>query len=251
MKTLLIGYGEVGRAHFEVLKDVHDIYYKDKGPEIFNAHGGEVDIEGVDLFLVATQCDPMDMGAFHRMVRDYAGQYSPLRIDVLSTVPPMTCEKIKEILPHVQITRSTIRGMHPNLAKFLIDIPKHVGGDDADVMGRYYEAAGITCVVHAKARAVELFHPLNNFIYGVNVMAADECARYCREYGIDYIEFLEYRKTNNEGFLKAGYPSKVSPILYPSGGKIGGHCVCYAPTTIPEDKRGPLAEILADYNKNA
>jgi hypothetical protein len=65
---------------------------------------------------------------------------------------------------------------------------------------------------------------------------------------VDWHEILKYRETNNSGFTKAGYPSKVSPILYPSGGKIGGHCVVYSATTIPDGKRGPLAKLLASYN---
>jgi hypothetical protein len=92
---------------------------------------------------------------------------------------------------------------------------------------------------------------MNNFIYGINILAADEVAKYARMFGIDYLEFLEYRKTNNYGFIRAGYPSKVSPILTPlNGNGVLGHCVVYSATTIPESKRGPLAQMLAGFNEN-
>lgn len=245
-RILLIGMGEVGRAHYNVLKKRYpSIAYKDKGPEVIGPK-----ISQYDLMLIATQCDPQNMQPFYDMVVEYAEQFKPKHIDVLTTTPCGTCDILQELIPDIPITRSTVRGMHPNLDKFLLTIPKHIGGPKAAELALFYEAAGIKCRTHAQSRAVELFHPLNNFIYGVNVMAADECAKYCRENGVDFMELLEYRKTNNEGFLAAGYPSKVSPILYPSGGKIGGHCVCYAPTTIKEDIRGPLAKLLANYNKD-
>ena len=253
-RTILIGFGEVGRAHFNVLKKAYPgkIFYKDKGPELYDSEGKvwESDGMGFDLMLIATQCDPANMEPFYKMVDSYDVWYCPRHIDVLTTTPVGACEEIQRRLgDDVNVTRSSIRGMHPHLDKFLLDIPKHIGGPGKEEMKAYYEAAGITCVLHEKARLVEFSHKWNNIVYGTNVMIADECAQNAREEGIDYCEFLKYRETNNTGFIKAGYPSKVSPILYPSGGKIGGHCVCYAATTIPEEQRGPIVKLLAGYNK--
>jgi UDP-N-acetyl-D-mannosaminuronate dehydrogenase len=137
--------------------------------------------------------------------------------------------------------------MHPNLDKFLLDIPKHIGGPSTPELRAYYEGAGITCVTHEKARTVELAHIINNILYGIMILATDECASYCRQYGVDFMEIVKYRETNNTGFLKAGFPSKMSPVLYPSGGSVGGHCVKYAPTTIPDSIKGPLAKMLEEY----
>lgn len=251
-RAIIIGFGEVGKAHFKNLARVYPgkIFYKDKGEQLFDSEGKEweYDSKGFDLMLIATQCDPANMGPFCDMVGEYDARFSPRYVDILTTTPCGTCEALEEYC-HAEITKSTIRGMHPYLDKFLRDIPKHIGGTSAEVMKEYYYRAGIDCVTHAKARATELFHVLNNFIYGVNILAADECSRYCREYGVDYMEFLSYRATNNSGFLKAGYPSKVSPILTPlNNNGVLGHCISYAPTTIPDDKRGPLAKYLAEYN---
>lgn len=253
MKALIIGLGEVGKAHFDVLSRVYcDIYWKDVGDDVYDAHGKIVNIQSFDLMLVATQCDPDNMGKFTDMVIDYDTKFNPSIIDILTTTPPTTAEKLQTILGK-PVCKSTIRGMHGDvrgLASFLLDIPKHIGGEDeaVETLARFYSTAGIECVTHSKARATELFHELNNSDYGVAVMKAQENYDLCRAFGVDYMEYLEYKKTNNSGFIKAGYPSKVSPILTPPNGPIGGHCVVYSATCIPERIRGPLMWLLAKFN---
>lgn len=253
-RVILIGMGEVGRAHYNVLSKKYkgQIFYKDKGPEVFGENGPIDPIHGHkwDLMLIATQCDPQNMQPFYDMVCEYQREFKAGHIDILTTTPCGACDRLQELIPNTPITRSSIRGMHPHLDKFLLDIPKHIGGPKAEMLKAFYEKAGITCVCHAKARVVEFQHKWNNIIYGTNVMITNECAADARREGIDYMEFLEYRKTNNIGFAKAGHPSKVSPILYPSGKGIGGHCVVYAATTIPEEHRGPITQLLANYNKD-
>lgn len=254
-RVILIGMGEVGRAHYNVLSKKYkgQIFYKDKGPEVFGENGPIDPIHGHkwDLMLIATQCDPANMQPFYDMVCEYQREFKPGHIDILTTTPCGACDRLQELIPTAKVTKSSIRGLHPNLDQFLYDIPKHIGGPGAEELAKFYEKAGIECICHKKAKAPEISHALNNFIYGVNILAADECARYCREAGVDYYEFLKYRESQNYGFLKAGFPSKVSPILYPmNNGKLGGHCVAYSATTIPEERRGPLAKMIANYNKD-
>jgi len=249
--ALIIGFGEVGRAHWKVLKEQYagKLFYKDKGPEIYDTDQKVVELkEYPDLLMIATQCDPNDIKSFCAMVYEYACRYMPGYIDILTTTPCGTVDELQSIIWSASITKSTIRGMHPCLDKFLIDIPKHIGGPCADKLKDYYGGAGVPCVTHAKARATELFHVLNNSDYGVATMKAQENYDLCRHYGVDYMEYLEYKKTNNKGFIKAGYPSKVSPILTPPNGPIGGHCVVYSASTIPQNIRGPLMDRLAIYN---
>lgn len=252
MKTIIIGFGEVGKAHFNVLSEYYgcDIFYKDKGEEIYNCYGEvATDIPAqFDIMLVATQCDPDNMGWFYMMVMEYAAKFTPTIIDILTTTPCGATEHLGEMID-IPVCKSTIRGMHPCLDKFLVDIPKHIGGPRAGVLKKFYEAAGIPCHIHRKSRAPELFHALNNSDYGVAVMKAKENYDLCRHFGVDYMEYLEYKKTNNEGFLRAGYPSKVSPILTPPDTRIGGHCVVYSATTVPTGIRGPLMTLLADFNQ--
>jgi hypothetical protein len=251
--AIIIGFGEVGKAHWEVLKKAYPgkVFYKDIGPEVYDTNGSVVkDIPMfIDLMMIATQCDPNNMSPFYGMIREYSGNtFHPHRIDILTTTPCGACEKIQGIVGDRPVTKSTIRGMHPCLDKFLLDIPKHIGGPKAEELKEYYEGAGMTCICHMKARATELFHALNNSDYGVAILKAKENYDLCRHFGVDYMEYLEYKKSNNEGFLRAGFPSKVSPILTPPDNRIGGHCIVYSANSFPRYIQGPLMRELAEYN---
>lgn len=251
MNAIIIGFGEVGRAHWEVLKKEYpgQLFYKDKGYDVYDTDGKEVaTLPKINLMMIATQCDPNNMEPFYHMVADYEVNFCPEIIDILTTTPCGSAEMLAEKYVTCPVNKSTIRGMHPYLHKFLMDIPKHIGGPSAELLKEYYEAAGIPCVTHTRSRATELFHVLNNSDYGVAIMKAQENYDACRHFGVDYMEWLKYKATNNEGFIKAGYPSKVSPILTPPGNGIFGHCVVYSATTIPEKIRGPLTNMLAHYN---
>jgi len=248
MKCLIIGMGEVGKAHYENLVKKYYVYRKDISDDVLDINGMPIHNLNPDILLIATRCDPNNITVFENMVCDYAKQFNPKHIDILTTTPCGTTERIQDRLTGLTVCRSSTRGMHPNLAKFLIDIPKHIGGPGKEALAAFYEAAGWTCVLHEKAALVEFSHKWNNITYGANIMITDECADDARREGIDFIEYLKYRESNNSGFIKAGFPSKVSPILYPSNHHVGGHCVVYSATTIPEEHRGPITKLLAGYN---
>jgi len=253
VNALIIGFGEVGRAHWENLKGTYpdNLYYKDIGPEIYNTRGESVGdlVEPVDIIMIATQCDPANMGRFELMVAEYDTKFCPRIIDILTTTPPGTAERIQQMLgDRVMVAKSTIRGTHPNLSKFKC-IPKHIGGPGNAVLKRFYEACGWECVLEETSRTSEFLHIANNILYGISVMAAGEIADMARALAIDYNRVMAYGETNNRGFTAAGFASRVRPILYPPNGKVGGHCVQYATTALPQDIIGPLTKLLQDYGK--
>ena len=105
------------------------------------------------------------------------------------------------------------------------------------------------CITHGKARTTETAHIINNSAYGVSLMFADEAARLCRHYGVDYREaVMKYTETHNRGFLDLDHPGLVRSILWPPGGRVGGHCVVQGASLIPDGLRGPLMSMLARYN---
>lgn len=240
---LIVGYGEVGRAHAEVLAGSprHEVCAIDIVPERVPSTLRPPKNWPVDVILFAMRYSD----SFVSTCRAYVHGRAPKLIGVLSTVPPGTTKSIDSCAVH-----STTRGLHPNLAEGLRTIPKHYGGGYASQLARIFSCAGIpTGRVHAKAATTELAHILNNTAYAVNCVLADEMTRVCRHYGVDYFEaVMEYTRTNNDGFMALGHSSKVRYILTPPGGHLGGHCIQQSAALIPKDLRGVLIDAAATYN---
>lgn len=235
MKTLIVGLGEVGGALERLLSPVYPVVTKDLEEKEVPA--------GVEIMHVCIRYSP----DFDKIVRGYMAAYKPRIVNICSTVPPGTSRALGRHVVH-----STTRGLHPNLDRGLQAIKKHVGGPAAKEVAAYFARAGVRCVVHAQPDTTELAHILNNVAYGINLMFADEMARICRHYGVDYFEaVMKYTQTNNDGYEALDHASKRRMILTPPGGRIGGHCVVQSANLIPEDVRTPMLELLAGYNEPA
>jgi UDP-N-acetyl-D-mannosaminuronate dehydrogenase len=231
VKTLIIGMGEVGRAHFDILNRRYETWgYDIRGgwtppnkPGTFLTNSdGSPRYKDFEVLHIATPF----MDKFENMVANYAVEHETLKlISILTTVPPGTSRKVQEFTS-VPTCHSTTRGLHPNLEQGLRNIPKHAGGDGSDKLAFYFDAAGIKCAYHATAETTEVAHLLMNLEYAVLLAFADESARVCRLYGVDFIEaVIAYKGSYNHGFAKLGHPKKARPILTPPNGRIGGHCL--------------------------
>ena len=241
MRSLVVGMGEVGRAHYDILKRV---YPDTHGYDIVGDYKMPSKDEPFDILHIALPYVTMGKAAFVQAVNDYIILTSPKMVNILSTVEPGVTESLG-----VGACHSTTRGLHPNLQEGLLTITKHIGGPKADTLARYFRKAGLKCVTHVKSRTTEVAHILNNAAYGVSLMFADEMAAVCREYGADYGEaVMLYTLTNNEGFRQLDHASKCRMVLTPPNGRIGGHCVTQSANMLPEEKRGLLMSILATYN---
>lgn len=238
--TLIVGRGEVGNSLYQVLKDHYPVWCEDTRKELRIMKSCP---STVDVLHVCTRYG----GDFIATVQNYVKKHKPRIVNVCTTVPPAAMEELERM--GKQFCHSTTRGLHPNLSEGLKIIPKHVGGRMASELAVYFKKAGITCVTHARARTTALLHILNNVHYGVNLIFADEANRLCRRYGVDYFDYLLYTKSNNDGYVDLGHPTKVRPILTPPGGRIGGHCVTHSASLIPEDERQELFNRVASYNE--
>ena len=242
MRTLIVGMGEVGRAHYAVLNDVYDT----KVYDIAGDYEMPSKDDPFDILHIALNYAAMRHENFIEAVRGYITICAPKIVNILSTVRPGTCDELGPNVVH-----STTRGLHPNLEEGLRVIPKHIGGRKSEQVAAYFRKAGLTCITHKSAKTTELAHILNNSAYGISLMFADEMAKLCRDYGVDYTQaVMLYTMTNNEGFSALDQDSKRRMVLTPPGGRIGGHCVTQGAGLIPWDLRGALMEKLAKYNEN-
>jgi UDP-N-acetyl-D-mannosaminuronate dehydrogenase len=236
MKTLVIGMGEVGRAHFNLLSKVYECHAWD----LMGDYDFPPTSLGIEILHIAIRHSP----EFEAIVKDYVGMYSPKVVNVLTTCPPGTCERLGNNVVH-----STTRGLHPNLESGLLNITKHVGGPLANEVAAYFAKAGITCQTHALARETEFAHLANNAAYGVSIVLADELAKLARKHGVDYVSsVMGYTITHNQGYTALGHGmTKQRMVLTPPNGKIGGHCVQMSAQMLSDGENTPLIERVARF----
>jgi len=243
-KVLIVGMGEVGLAHANILSKSYEVKGIDldieKVPQEFRI--GKDEIFNCSVMLVAIPYSEDFVKTVSELIKIHKPSHF---VNVLSTVPPGTCEKIGPSVSH-----STTRGLHPNLENGLLNIIKHIGGHNHQDVSNFYKKAGISTISTGQARTTEMAHILNNCSYGINLIWADEMQKLCRTFGVDYFEaVMLYTLSNNVGFQKISQASKSRMILTPPNGKIGGHCVVQAANLIEENLRTPMLKILSKYNE--
>lgn len=235
--SVILGVGEIGSAYYEILKEFYPQTYRvDIRTELTDVN---IPIEINILHVCLRYSDEWSNNVLTAIDR-----YKPNLINVMTTTPPGTVEKLGDSAVH-----STTRGLHPALKAFILNTPKHIGGPCANVIAKYFEDAGIKCITHPKARTTELLHIASNTQYAASVVFAAELEALFRDYGVDWFEFERYSHSHNEGYARMGMVSKFRPILHPPGKTIGGHCISQNSLLIPEEKRGPIMKMIAGFNE--
>lgn len=239
--TLIIGRGEVGNSLYNVLSPVYPTWCDDIRPHLRLMKDQPASF---DVIHVCTR-----HGAdFIANVKAWVKKYKPRIVNICTTVPVETMDELEAI--GSIFCHSTTRGLHPNLSESIRVIPKHIGGRMAVPLSIYFNGAGVPTRTHERARTTALLHILNNVHYGVNLVFADEAAQLCRQYNVDYFDYMTYTQTNNIGYQQLGHSTKVRPILTPPSGKIGGHCITHSAALIPEENRPEIFNIVASYNED-
>lgn len=237
MLGVILGAGEIGSAYYEILSEVYPVFRMDIRPELRD----DPLPDQADILHVCLRYND----GWESAVHDAIDQFRPELINVMTTTPPGTTEKLGPRAVH-----STTRGLHPSLSQFIKATPKHIGGPRAQEVAAYFIGAGIECVTHAKARTTEAAHILSNCLYGANILFAREMESLCRTWGVDYYEtVMRYSETHNQGYERMGFKSKFRPIIHPPGPVISGHCVTNNARLVPEDLRGPIMATLAEDGK--
>ena len=234
--SILLGAGEIGSAYYQILSPIFPTWRVDILPEKCDI--GVPDM--VDILHVCLRYSDKWEAAVH----DAIDGFEPSIINVMTTTPPGTTEKLGPRACH-----STSRGLHPSLAAFIKATPKHIGGPRAEELADYFSGAGIECIIHARAVTTELLHVASNTQYAASIVFAAELEKLFREYGVDWFDFERYSHSHNQGYARMGYSSKFRPILHPPGQTINGHCITQNSLLIPEDKRGPIMRMIAGFNK--
>ena len=232
MRHVCIGFGDVGRALYEILQE---------GKQEVVAVDKDANLEG--KFEVMHVCFPYS-GKFVDYVVDYIARYQPELVIIHSTVPPGTTESI----PFVKTVHSPVRGRHPSMTRDIKTYVKYFGGKDAEEAAKIFEDLGIKTKSFSDSKTTELGKLLCNIRWGLNIAFAQEQGRMCKHYGIKYEDVVnEFELSRNDGLSKIDRENVRMPILYP--GVIGGHCVMPNVNILMQEYPSIFLKVILESNE--
>ena len=225
MRTLVIGMGEVGTALAEALASAHYVETRDlrdgpvpDDPEFWSSRSYNfvnVCIPYSPSFAADVEC------VVDRCGYDF-GRW-PIVI-VHSTVPVGTTRALR----HCRAVHSPVHGVHPDLILGLLTFPKYVGGAEPRSVAEavnFLRAAGIPAEPVSSPEVSEASKLWLTTGYAWNILLCKEIKRYCDANGLPFEEVYGTVRDYNEGYAKLGRPEVAWPILTPTPGPLGGHCL--------------------------
>lgn len=212
MKTIIAGFGEVGRGLHAILKDHYKIGIEDKTMRDTKLWPEDNVAEILHI------CFPYSE-KFIDYVKEYQAKYSPRFTVIHSTVPVGTSSEVSAL-------HSPIRGIHPHLAAGIRTFVKFIGGKQASEVADYFRRAGIKVTLFDQPETTEALKLFDTEYYRTVIEFALRVKRYCVEKDLNFSEVYTIPNiTYNEGYTALGHPEFVRPVLQPIMKEIGGHCL--------------------------
>jgi len=210
MRHILIGYGEVGKAVYEVLSDTYDIQIHDPKASYFV---DEFATDTTDVMIVAIPYGPL----FEEIVLQYQRIFHAKHTLIFSSVPVGTSTKLGAV-------HSPIEGDHSDMATYINKHQRWVGGTDARIMEFLYDA-GFNVVMCARPEITEFLKLRSTTYYGLCIEFARYSKAVCDEIGMSYDIVKDYDRDYNALNNEMALPDLNRYVLDPPEGVIGGHCV--------------------------
>lgn len=227
MNTLIIGKGEVGEALYNILKKKYNVFIRDK-----EEHNPPFHTEIIHI------CFPYFDG-FEEEVKKYREKYNPIYMVIHSTVPVGTTRRCG-------CYHSPIRGVHPNLERGIKTFVKYLAPHNSQIK-KYFKGVGIKVETIKKPETTELLKILDTTYYAWNILFCKEVKRICDEHKLDFREvYTKPNRTYNKGYKKLGRENVIRPVLEPTKGRIGGHCLIPNAKLLKDD----LTKIVLMLNEN-
>lgn len=219
--VLVVGFGEVGRSLFELLKQSKkfDVYCLDINKEkMHNIQQNDLPNE-VDVLHVCYPCSNQE--DFVKTTVDYMKRFKSELTIINSTVPLGTTEKVHK-LSGGHIVHSPIRGMHTSIETMKRDLmfwTKYVGGVDkksAELARRHFEELGLKTKVLTGTAETELAKLFSTTYRAWMIACFQEMHRISRKFGADFNQITDFLEDTHKVRFDR-------PIHFP--GIIGGHCL--------------------------
>jgi len=225
-KSLIIGYGQIGKALEEVLIDYIPAIYDLE----FDLPEGEFDILHI--------CFPYTKD-FINEVQKYQDKFKPKYTVIHSTVPVGTSRACNAI-------HSPVVGIHPHLARSIKTFTKFFGGKEASGVADYFRRAGCKVYLFDNQETTELAKLSQTTYYAMTIEYVKMLKRICNEKGLSFTEVsTTFVNDYNRGYEELGMPEIKIPNLVPIMREQGGHC------TIPNCDlwTNDFTEFIKEQNK--
>lgn len=207
MKSAIIGFGEIGKSLFNVLKEHYEIGWVEP-------HEKYSVPDAVDILHI---CFPFSE-SFVDEVKKYQEKYQPKFTIIHSTTPVGMSRKLGAIF-------SPVVGLHPHLETSLRTFTKFLGGKQASEVADYFRRAGMKVYLVDKQETLELAKLSQTTFYALMIEYIKDLKRQCDVQELSFAEvYTVPSQEYNQGYEKLGYPEYKMPLLIPILKKQGGHC---------------------------
>jgi UDP-N-acetyl-D-mannosaminuronate dehydrogenase len=216
MRPLIIGFGSVGKAIYEVAEGVYpEAQWLDAAPKNIS--------EPIDIMHICYPCHEPEK--FEETTISYIKRFNPRKLTIInSTVVPGTTDRIYKATKK-PIAHSPVRGLHSSLKRHIFRFVKYIGAPKrewAEIAKEHFESLGIECYICRSPIETEVGKILDTTQFAYMIALSQEMHRWCRELGADFNEaVIHFNMTYESGKDPRKHPPR--PMLFP--GIIGGTCL--------------------------
>lgn len=237
LKILIIGYGEIGRPLYEVVRGVYnEVDWLDVGNKTVHFRPNILHIAFPE----------QGQSKFVENSVEYIERFLPELAIIESTVTPGTTTKIRDKLTKkVLLCHSPIRGnVAQGMKKGILQYTKYIGPISKEAGAKakeYYESLGLKTRICPSPVETEVGKLFETTYRGLMMAWFQETYRVCESLAADYDAVVEFiGSTEREG-------KQPRPIFHP--GLIGGHCIIPNAEKLYSVYNSKFVEALLESNK--
>jgi len=236
-KVLIVGYGEVGKPLYEVVRGVY--------PDVDWLDIEQKKIEGKHDVMHITFPEQTPNDFIASAVR-YINEFSPELTLIETTVTPGTTHEIHaRVGDRTLICHSPVRGnITEGMKKGLLQYTKFIGptSKDAGIRAKeYYETLGLKTYLCSSPLETELGKIFETTYRGLMMSWFQEIHRLCGGLNAQYDQVVEFvGSTEREG-------KQARPVFHP--GVIGGHCIIPNAEKLYSVSKSKFVEALLESNR--
>lgn len=230
MTSLVIGYGEIGKAVGAIVGE-HDFL----DPVILHSTESEYDVIHI--------CFPYSKG-FTTYVSEYIKSYNPKHIAIWSTVPLGTTIRIPGAV------HTPVEGKHPDLELSIRYMERWIGYNDKDeglFFNKYFQDLGLNTRMIRNSDFTEVLKLLSTTEYGINIEFARYKKHVADEIGMDYQLMKDFNTEYNKLYRNLGLDKRFQKyVLDAPDGPKGGHCITPNAQLLNEQFPNEMVKIVGE-----